>query len=183
MSNFNVQTQQNSVDVVLTRDISRQVVNQAVANNITPGAVSPLIVTGTGGALADIQLRQFARQIVLVNAGGITANATLTVGADTAANAARLQRVLSIPQVNDTVMLQMNTFGTTAAFTIALGNSSGTLLNVRFAVGGGASAASAVFAAASSIQNNGLILIMATNLVATPGAEVILFQVIRAATA
>jgi hypothetical protein len=151
---------------------------QLVASGSVPLA-STLAVTTANVALWETQFLQ-ALNGLYVNASGLTAARSLTVGADTVANARGLQALFGLNTVGASVTLSFPYAAVGAAFALSLATTSATFANVGISLHGGAVAASQVLAAASATTTNGqnVVQLVATNV--TSGSQAVTFNIIRA---
>jgi hypothetical protein len=147
-------------------------------NKHNPIAVAP---TTANVALSTDELRQAALNTLFVNAAGLTAARTLTIGADTVANAKQLLAYFGMTTVGQSSVLRLQYIITAAAFTLSLANTSGTANNVTVSLSGGAGAATQVIGVASATSQNGEIIIQARATNVTAGTEAINFNVVRQA--
>ena len=152
----------------------------AAVNNMAPA----VMVAGTAYALTSQQLMQALTSSLLVNTQAVTATApTLTLGADTADNAAafiqlfNLDDATALGAVAKRVLSFEMDFANSPAQAVALANTSSpaTTVYVQIKSGGGSSAATqTLFASAAAGGRIQRVEVYATSL--TAGAEVVVFN-------
>lgn len=177
MSNLNIANanSQTITDQVLDPALASQIVDRGVRDDQT---VAHPVPTTDDWVLTDAALLYASRQMLIINATGMTAARSLTLGADTAARALELQQLFGINRFGGNVVLKMHTYGTQAAFALSLANTSGaTAAHVGVRLNAGAAANTQVLSVASAVENLGNIVIWVIADNVTPGAERIDFNI------
>lgn len=161
----------------------------AVSNALTPdqwknlvlssflgGTMTPVAPTTANVALGSINLASGLITQIFVDGSGLTAARALTIGADTAVNAATLLAYFGLLAVGDCVRLRFATSVTSAAYAIALANTSGTSTYVKITTNAGVSASTQELFASGALANvTQDVTIKAVNV--TAGSEAISFIV------
>jgi hypothetical protein len=114
--------------------------------------VADIDLTQGGSAAGSSYLQSFvAPGFLLIRGAGMTANRFLTLGADTAANAAYLIQNLGLTEGSPSRLLEFRQIGAAmAAYTLSISNTSGTSNYVQFQTAGGAvSSAQPIYAAST----------------------------------
>ena len=137
--------------------------------------------------VANVDLKLFPRgeTPILLDVSGMTANRSLTLGADTAANARNLQNILGLNHVDDQILLTfINAGANIGTFDCSLANTSSppTFANVAILLNGVTTAASQVLTntavAGAGNMATGVAYVVATATNVTSGSEVIQFDII-----
>ena len=159
------------------------VANPSLNNNVfssSNGGFTTIALTATPVPLTSDNLKT-ATEALFVSISSLGAG-TLTVGADTAANAKNLQKNFGLNNVGDSVLLTFVNAGSTVAQSISLANTSGTNANVNLTRFGGTNGASTqLIATSTTVATNvppsgvAFVSLSATNV--TSGSESVAFDV------
>lgn len=178
MSNLSIQntTNENVTANILNDQTCSTIVNLGVRDDQT---VFHPVPVGANIVLSDAELLYSVRQSLIVNATGMTAARSLTLGADTPARAKQLQDLFGITRTGGNVVMKLHLYGTQAAFALNLANTSGTANNVRVTLNGGGAASTQILSVVSAVGALGDMVVWVIGDNITPGAEVITFNIIQ----
>ena len=164
-----------SASTVATPELSKLI----FSSSSTGGNLSTVALTGANVALSSANLKTAASQALFISVGAI--GSSLTVGADTAANAKNLQNLFGLKSVGDGVLLTFVNSGATVASIVTLANTSGTFTNVIISLRGAGSASIQTLASNVAVGSNvtpsgvAYVALLASNV--TPGSEIVTFDV------
>ena len=144
--------------------------------------VPPITLVATDTALSAGDLIEAATHGLLVNGSGLTAATDLTIGTDSASQAAAYIRLFDLQSTNDRRILTFQiSDADNAAFATNFANTSGTHVSVNVQLNGAADAATQVLWAAS-LQAGRMDWVEVSASVLTSGSEVVEFNVINGRT-
>jgi len=163
------------ISATLSDDQSRDISDKA--RQAGPHTTS-LAVSTANVALSDDQLRQAANGGLYIDASGLDAARSLTVGADTAARALAIQTLFGLTTVNDSVTLKFPYTVTGAAFALSLANVTGTSIYVKVSILGGTADDTQQLATVSASANTlNMVQVTAGNV--TAAANTVTFNILQ----
>jgi len=139
-------------------------------------------ITGTY-ALSDAELSSFVNPgFLLLDGDGLTGVTTLTLGADTAARALQLIRLLKLNQNTPSRLLKFEQVaGANTAFALSMGNTSATALHIKCSLAGGTPAAVVQIMESLAVGNVYVVASLTSPATSQPVTDpAILFNVVRA---
>ena len=172
------------------RKIANTVVDSSSVSTPIDANIVSVALTATFNVIltvANVDLKLFPRGTpILLDVSGMTAARSLTLGADTAANARNLQNILGLNHVDDQILLTfINVGANIGIYDCSLANTSAgpaTFANVAILLNGVTTAASQVLTntavAGAGNMATGVAYVVATATNVTSGSEVIQFNII-----